>query len=71
MSDQQIKAFLVSYWNGGYEDINDEIVFAYDEPHAIKTLLETNLEAKVVFHSTEVPDGYQVEAAQILQKGKS
>ena len=63
MSDQQIKVFFVSYCNSGYEHINDEIVFAYNEPQAIKTLLETNLDARFVFHSTEVTNSCQVEPA--------
>jgi hypothetical protein len=37
--------------NKHYEDVDDQLVFAYDEAHATKIVLETYQDAKFVFQS--------------------
>ena len=49
----QLRPFFVSYVNGHYEEICDELVFAYDEPGAIKLILETLSDARFVFETKE------------------
>ena len=63
MTAPQLKPYLVSYVNAQYEDIHDQLVFAYDEPNAIKTVLETYDDAKFVFHSKEVVEALKTKAA--------
>ena len=63
MEMQQLKSYFVSYVSAHYEDIHDQLVFAYNEPHAIKILLETYEDAKFVFHSKEVAETLHTEAA--------
>ena len=60
MTIPQIKPYVVSYVNAQYEDIHDQLVFSYDEPSAIKTVLQTYKDAKFVFDSKPV--------AEILKK---
>jgi hypothetical protein len=38
MSQQQLKPFLVGYVSNHYEDIDDALVFAYNEAHAIQVV---------------------------------
>ena len=38
-------------WDTHYEDVDDQLVFAYDEAHATKIVLETYHDAKFVFQS--------------------
>ena len=63
MTAPQLKPYLVSYVNAQSEDIHDQLVFAYDEPSAIKTVLEIYEDAKFVFHSKEVAETLEKEAA--------
>ena len=63
MSAPQLKPYFVSYVNAHYEDVHDQLVFAYNEPHAIKIVLETYEDAKFVFHSKEVAETLETEAA--------
>ena len=51
MSQQQLKPFLVGYVSNHYEDIDDALVFAYNEAHAIQVVLETDQDAKFVYSS--------------------
>ena len=43
--------------------MHDQLVFAYNEPYAIKIVLETYEDAKFVFHSKEVAETLHTEAA--------
>ena len=63
MTAPQLKPYLVSYVNAQYEDIHDQLVFAYDEPSAIKTVLETYEDAKFVFDSKAVVETLKIDAA--------
>ena len=63
MKVQQLKSYFVSYVNAHYEDVHDQLVFAYNEPHAIKFVLETYEDAKFVFDSKEVAETLHNEAA--------
>ena len=63
MSVPQLKPYLVDYVNAHYEDVHDQLVFAYDEPHAIKTVLETYEDAKFVFDTKAVAETLETEAA--------
>ena len=40
--------------NENYEDVDDQLVFAYDEAHATKIVLETYQDAKFVFQSRPI-----------------
>ena len=46
-----LKPYLIGYVNKHYEDVDDQLVFAYDEAHATKIVLETYQDAKFVFQS--------------------
>ena len=60
---QQLKSCFVSYVNAHYEDVHEQLVFAYNEPHAIKIVLETYEDTKFVFDSKEVADTLHNDAA--------
>ena len=45
------KPYLIGYMNEHYEDVDDQLVFAYDEAHATKIVLETFQDARFVFQS--------------------
>ena len=60
---QQLKPYFVSYVNAHYEDVHDQLVFAYNEPHAIKFVLKTYEDAKFVFDAKEVAETLHTEAA--------
>ena len=63
MSAPQLKPYFVSYVNAHYEDVHDQLVFAYSERHAIKIVLETYKDAKFVFDSKAVSETLETEAA--------
>ena len=63
MKVQQLKPYFISYVNAHYEDVHDKLVSAYNEPHAIKFVLETYEDAKFVFHTKEVAETLHTEAA--------
>ena len=46
-----LKPYLIGYVNEHYEDVDDQLVFAYDEAHATKIVLDTYQDAKFVFQS--------------------
>ena len=48
------KPYLVGFVNGHYEEVNDQLVFAYNEAHAIETILETFDDAKFVYDSKQL-----------------
>ena len=41
-----LKPYLIGYVNEHYEDVDDQLVFAYDEAHATKIVLETFQDVK-------------------------
>ncbi len=41
MNEQRLKPYYVSYVNANYEDIHNQLVFAYNEPQAINIVIET------------------------------
>ena len=49
-----LKPYLIGYVNANYEDVDDQLVFAYDEAHATKIVLETYQDAKFVFQSRPI-----------------
>ena len=51
MLEDPLKPFLVGFVNGHYEEVDDQLVFAYNEAHAIDTILKTFKEAKFVYES--------------------
>jgi len=63
MKVEQLKPYFVSYVNAHYEDVHDQLVFAYNEPQAIKFLLETFEDAKFVFDSKQAAETFNTEAA--------
>ena len=54
MLNPYLKPYLVRYVNENYEDVDDQLVFAYDEAHATKIVLETYQDAKFVFQSRPI-----------------
>ena len=54
MLKKELKPYLVGYVNGNYEDVDDQLVFAYNEAHAIETILQTLDDAKFVYDSQQV-----------------
>jgi hypothetical protein len=54
MFRKELKAYLVGYVNGHYEEVGDKLVFAYDETHAIETILQTFDDAKFVYDSKQL-----------------
>ena len=54
MLKRYLKPYLIGYVNEHYEDVDDQLVFAYDEAHATKIVLETFKDAKFVFQSRPV-----------------
>ena len=56
MNLQKLESYLVNYVNDHYEDVHNQLVFAYDEPHAIKIVLKTHEDAKFVFDSKEAAE---------------
>jgi len=51
MLRKKLKPYLVGYVNGHYEEVDDQLVFAYNEAHAIETILQTVDDAKFVYES--------------------
>ena len=54
MLEKELKPYLVGYVNGHYEEVDDHLVFAYNEAHAIKTILQTFNDAKFVCESRQL-----------------
>ena len=63
MSAPKLRPYFVSYVNSHCEDIHDQLVFAYGEPHAIKIVRETYEDAKFVFESKAVAETLETESA--------
>ena len=40
MLEERLRPYLVGFVNGQYEEVDDQLVFAYNEAHAIKTILK-------------------------------
>ena len=54
MHERYLKPYIIGYVNEHYEDMDDQLVFAYDEAHATRIVLETFTDAKFVFQSRPV-----------------
>ena len=54
MLERELKPYLVGYVNGNYEEVDDQLVFAYNEAHAIETILYTFDDAKFVYESKQL-----------------
>ena len=54
MLEKELKPYLVGYVNGHYEEVDDQLVFAYNEAHAIETVLQTFDDAKFVYESKQL-----------------
>ena len=54
MLRKELKPYLVGYVNGHYEEVDDQLVFAYNEAHAIETILQTFDDAKFVYNSKQL-----------------
>ena len=52
--EKVLKPYLVGYVNGHYEEVDDQLVFAYNEAHAIETILLTFDDAKFVYESKQL-----------------
>ena len=54
MIGKELKPYLVGYVNGHCEEVDDQLVFAYNEVHAIETILQTFDDAKFVYDSKQL-----------------
>ena len=54
MLRKETKPYLVGFVSGLYEEVNDQLVFAYNEAHAIETILDTVDDAKFVYDSKQL-----------------
>ena len=54
MLRKELKPYLVGFVNGHYEEVNDQLVFAYNEADAIETTFETVDDAKFVYDSKQL-----------------
>ena len=54
MLRKELKPYLVGYVNSHYEEVDDQLVFAYNEVHAIETILQTFDDAKFVYDSKQL-----------------
>lgn len=54
MLRKELKPYLVGFVNSHYEEVNDQLVYAYNEAHAIETILETFDDAKFVYDSKQL-----------------
>ena len=41
MLDERLRPYLVGFVNVQYEELDDQLVFAYNEAHAIEKILKT------------------------------
>ena len=51
MLGERLRPYLVGLVNGHYEEVDDQLVFAYNEAHAIETILKKYDDAKFVYES--------------------
>ena len=51
MLEKRPRLYLAGFVNGHYEEVDDQLVFAYNEAHAIDTILKTYNDAKFVYES--------------------
>ena len=51
MLEERLRPYLVGFVNGHHEEVEDQLVFAYNEAHAIETILKTYNYAKFVYGS--------------------
>ena len=61
--EHRLLPYLLGYVNSNYEDINDQLFFAYDDPHAVRIVLETYSDAEFAFESRAVSETFNQEAA--------
>ena len=54
MLRKELKPYIVGFINNHYEEVNDQLVFAYNEAHAIETILHTTDDAKFVYDSKQL-----------------
>tara|TARA_B100001093_G_C26194735_1_gene745455 strand:+ start:217 stop:399 length:183 start_codon:yes stop_codon:yes gene_type:complete len=54
MLRKELKPYLVGFVNGHYEEVNNQLVYAYNEAHAIETTFETFDDAKFVYESKQL-----------------
>jgi len=51
MLGERLRPYLVGFVNGHYEEVDDQLVFAFNEANATKTILKTVNDAKFVYGS--------------------
>ena len=54
MLRKELKPYLVGFVISHYKEVNNQLVFAYNQAHAIETILETFDDAKFVFDSKQL-----------------
>ena len=51
MLGERLRPYLVGFVNGHYEEVDGQLVFGYNEAHAIETILKNYNDAKFVYES--------------------
>ena len=51
MLEERLRPYLVGFVNGQYEEVDDQLVFGYNQVHAMETILKTYDDAKFVYES--------------------
>ena len=51
MLEDRLRPYLVGFVKGHYEEVDEQLVFAYNEARAIETILKTYSDAKFVYES--------------------
>ncbi len=47
MQEERLKPYLVGFVNGHYEEVDNQLVFAYNKASAIETILKTYNDANL------------------------
>ena len=51
MLGERLRPYLVGFVNGHYQEVDDQLVFAYNEARAIETILKTYKHSKFVYET--------------------
>jgi len=52
MLEERLRPYLVGFVNDHHEEVEDQLVFAFNEAHAIETILKTYNDAKFLWGET-------------------
>ena len=69
MLQERLKPFLVGFVYGHYEEVDDQLVFAYNEAHAINTILKTFKEFYKLLakYRSQARSGFAVDQLTLIE----